>query len=77
MSFHFAYCFLGVQKLLSRYHLFIFISITVEDKLKKIFLQFMPEIVLPMFSSMSFIVPSLTFRLLIHFELIFMYGVKE
>ena len=32
---------------------------------------------LPMFSSSSFIVSSLTFRSLIHFELIFMYGIKE
>ena len=33
--------------------------------------------VLPMFSSRSFIVSGLTFRSLIHFELIFVYGVKE
>ena len=33
--------------------------------------------VLPMFSSKSFIVSSLTFRSLIHFEFIFVYGVKE
>ena len=30
-----------------------------------------------MFSSRNFIVYSLTFRSLIHFELIFVYGVKE
>ena len=32
--------------------------------------------VLPMFSSKSFIVSGLTFRSLIHFEFIFVYGVK-
>ena len=33
--------------------------------------------VLPMFSSKSFIVSSLTFRSLIHFEFIFVYGVRK
>ena len=33
--------------------------------------------VLPMFSSKSFIVSGLTFKTLIHFEFIFVYGVKE
>ena len=33
--------------------------------------------VLPMFSSKSFIVSSLTFRSLIHFEFIFVYGVNK
>ena len=33
--------------------------------------------VLPMFSSRSFIVSGLTFRSLIHFELIFVYGVRK
>ena len=32
--------------------------------------------VLPMFSSKSFIVPGLTFRLLIHFEFLYVNGVK-
>ena len=40
-------------------------------------LPFMAECILPMFSSRSFILSSLTFRSLIHFELIFVYGVKE
>ena len=35
------------------------------------------ESVLPMFSSMSFMVSGLTFRSLIHFEFIFVYGVKN
>ena len=33
--------------------------------------------VLPMFSSKSFIVSGLAFRSLIHFEITFMYGVRE
>ena len=37
----------------------------------------MSESVLPMFSSRSFIVSGLTLRSLIHFEFIFVYGVKE
>ena len=70
----------AVQKLLSlsRFHLFIFlISIILGDGSKQILLRFMSESVLPMFSSRSFIVFGLTFRSLTHFELIFVYGVKE
>ena len=37
----------------------------------------MSESVLPMFSSRGFIVSSLTFRYLIHFEFIFVYGVRK
>ena len=37
----------------------------------------MSESVLLMFSSKSFIVSGLTFRSLIHFELIFLYGVRK
>ena len=37
----------------------------------------MSESVLPMFSSKSFIVSGLRFRSLIHFEFIFVYGVKR
>ena len=37
----------------------------------------MSESVLPMFSSRSFIVSGLTFRSLIHFEFIFVCGVKK
>ena len=37
----------------------------------------MSESVLPMFSSRSFIVSGLTFRSLIHFEFIFVYGVRN
>ena len=37
----------------------------------------MSESVLPMFSSRGFIVSGLTFRSLIHFEFIFVYGGRE
>ena len=37
----------------------------------------MSENVLPMFSSSSFIVSGLTFRSLIHFKIIFVYGVRK
>ena len=37
----------------------------------------MPKSVLPMFPSKSFIVSGLTFRSLIHFEFIFVYGVRK
>ena len=37
----------------------------------------MSENVLPMFSSRSFMVSCLIFRSLIHFEFIFVYGVRE
>ena len=37
----------------------------------------MSESVLPMFSSKGFIVSGLMFRSLIHFEFIFVYGVRK
>ena len=37
----------------------------------------MSESVLPVFSSRSFIISGLTFRSLIHFEFIFVYGVRK
>ena len=37
----------------------------------------MSKLVLPVFSSRSFIASSLTFRSLIHFEFIFVYDVRE
>ena len=68
----------AVQKLLSLIwsHLFIFISITLGDGSEKILLQFMSKGVLSMCSSRNFIVSSLTFRSLIYFKVIFVYGVK-
>ena len=58
-------------------YLFDFIFITLGGGSKKILLRFMSKIVLPIFSTKSFVVSSLTFRSLIHFEFIFVYGVRE
>ena len=73
--------FFAVQKLLSliRSHLFIFvfIFITLGSGSKKILLRFKSKSVLLMFSSKSFIVSGLIFRSLIHFEFIFVYGIRE
>ena len=70
----------AVQKVLSliRSHLFIFvfIFITLRGGSKKILLQFMSKSVLPMFSSKNFILSGLTFRSLIHFEFIFLCGIR-
>ena len=71
----------AVQKLLSliRSHLFIFLFIvnTLRGGSEKMLLSFMSESVWPMFSSRSLIVSGLTSRSLIHFEFIFVYGVRE
>ena len=73
VSFAFA-----MQELFSliKSHLFIFafISFALGDRSKKILI--MSKNVLPMFSSRSFMVSGLTFRSLIHFEIIFVYSVK-
>ena len=69
----------AVQKLLSliRSNLFIFafISFALGDGSKKISLQLMSKSVLLMFSSRNFMESGLSFKPLIHFELIFVYGV--
>ena len=68
---------LALQKLLNliRPHLFSFvlISITLGDRSKKVSLQFTSKTFLPVFSSRSFIVFSLTFRSLIHLGFIFVF----
>ena len=68
----------AVQKILSliRSYLFtfVFIYIIQEGGSQRILLYVS---VLPMFSSKSFKVSGLTFRSLIHFEFIFMYGVRK
>ena len=56
---------------------FAFISFVSGDRTKKMLLRFMPKSILPMFSSGSFMVSSLTFRSLIYFEFIFVYAVRE
>jgi len=71
----------AVQKLLSliRSHLFIFVFIvnTLRGGSEKMLLSFLSESVWPMFSSKSFIVSGLISRFLIHFEVLFVYGVRE
>ena len=57
--------------------IFVFISIILGNGLKKTSLLFMSESVLPMVSSRSFIVSGLTLGSLIHFEFIFVYGVRK
>ena len=44
---------------------------------KKIFLLFMSKSVLPVISSKGFIVSGLKFRSLVHFEFVFVYGIRE
>ena len=71
----------AVQKVLSLIKslllIFVFIFIILGDGFKKILWQFMSKSMLPIFSSESFIVSSLTFRYLICFEFTFVYGVRE
>ena len=71
----------AVQKLLGffRSHLFVlvFISISLVGGSERILLLFRSKCVQPMFSSKSFIVSGLTFKFLIHFEFIFVYGVRS
>ena len=70
----------SVQKFLSliRSHLIVFIFSALGGGSKKILLQFfMSESILPMFSSKSFRISGLKFRSLIHFEFMFVYGVRE
>ena len=70
----------AVQKLLSliRSHLFtfVFISVTLGGGYRGSCFDLSSSIV-AMFSSKSFIVSGLTFRSLIHFEFIFVYGVRK
>jgi len=70
-----------VQRLLSfiRSHLFtfVFISINLGGGSERILLWFTSKSVPPVFSSQSIIVSGLTFKSLIHFECIFVYGVRK
>ena len=59
------------------YLFFFFLNFHNSGRQKKLLLLFMFESVLPMFSSKSFIVSDLTFRSLMHFEFIFVHGVKK
>ena len=70
----------AVQKPLSLIgsHLFIFASVSfaLRDRSKKILLGLMSKSVFPMLSSRSCVVFQFIFRSLIHFESIFVYGMK-
>ena len=70
-----------VQKLLilirSNLFSFAFISNILGGGSYRILLWFMSESVLLMFSSRGLIISGLTFRSLIHFEFIFVYGVRK
>ena len=71
---------LAMQKLfiLMRSHLFIlsFMSLALGDVCVSMLLRGMSEIVLPMFSSRTFMVLRLIFKSFIHLEFIFAYGVS-
>ena len=56
---------------------FVFIDIVLGVGSNKMLLWFMSKSILPMFSFRSFIVFGLLFMSLIHFEFIFVYGVRE
>ena len=62
---------------LVRPYLFVFVSvsITIEGGSEDLALIYVS--VLPVFSSTHFVVSGLTFRSLIHFEFIFVYGVRK
>ena len=62
-----------MQKFFSRSHLFVFIPIILGDGLRKILLQFVSECSAYVFLYKFY---GITFRPLIHFEFIFVYGVR-
>ena len=81
LSFHFAYSFLCCAKTFKVNQVplvyFCFYFCYFRNGSQKILLWFMSSSVLPMFSSKSFTVSGLTLRSLIHFEFIFVYGVRR
>ena len=70
--------FFAVQKLLSviRSHLFILLLFPLLYKTDKKLLQFITKTVMFMLSSRSFMASTLIFRSLMHFQFIFVYGVR-
>ena len=62
---------------LIRSQLLVFIFITLGGRSKNCLAVIYVKSVFPVFSSKSFIMPRLTFRFLIHFEFIFVYGVRK
>ena len=81
LSFSLAFCFLCCAKLLSliNSHLFtsVFLSIILGGGSRSTLLWCISKSVPLMFSSKSFIVPGLTFKSLVHFEFIFVYGARK
>ena len=78
LSFNLVYCFFCCANgFKSQLFTFIFISIPLGGESKRIFLWCMSKNVLSVFSSKSFIVSSLTFKSLIHFEFIFVFHVRK
>ena len=80
LSFHFVYglfcCAKAFKFNQSPFVYFRFCFHYSRRQIQKILLQFMLRSVVPMVSS-SFIVSGLTFRSLINFDFIFVYGVRE
>ena len=74
LSFCIVHSSLALQKFSPHLLMFAFISFPFSNWSKKILLQFISKSVLPMFSSRSFMVSSLTFKSLIHFVFIFIYS---
>ena len=58
-------------------YFFAFVSFALGERSKEILLLFMSKSVPPMFSSRSLMVYGLTFRSLINFEFIFVYGMRK
>ena len=64
---------------LARSHFFIFavIYFALGDRDPKILIMFISKSAVPIFSSRSFLFSGLIFRSLLHFEFIFVYGVRN
>ena len=83
MSYLFVFLMVSfaVRKLLSLirsyWFIYFFIIIILEGGSNKMFLWFMSKSILPMLSSRNFIASGPTFRYLIHFEFIFVCGIKD
>ena len=73
----FLYCVKAFRLFRSHLFIFAFVYFALGDRSKKILLQFMSKNILPMFSSRSFMFSSLKFRSLIHFEFIFVHGMRK
>ena len=61
----------------SQWFIFAFDSLAKGDTARKELLQLMSKTLLPMFSCRNFMVSGLTFKSSIHFELIFVYGIRK